>query len=449
MLRSSLITASALLLCATASAQTNASQRLARVTAPVKDAGVYSLSTGTWTRNNSATQNFGDTIFLNDSQSGFFGIMYTSEEWMDEGRIPSTASSVQTTVGSHDGYTVDGWQFAYCTTQGPVGSANPDIINFFYEDYIPCTDPQAGGVTAVAGFLVPGVPASTACGTQTCWALTLDVENTTLEFCLGADGTDGSYDGTTGLGVIPNDAFAWSMAMTNNSCGFMGPILCGDPNLGNVGDGTIWSANSGPGTGVGIQDAFWIQTTDNAGTQVGPFGCFFFGGYPGNPHGSLWSAIYADLSEPDCAGTGPTSLGTAYCISLPGNNSGTPTVISATGSSSVATADATLQVSGAGAGLTGLFFYGLNQIQIPMPSADDLGFICTSPLQRLQPNVQTDAGGNASRLMLLQDTGQPEYGDITSAAPITVNHQFWHRDGMLNMISVTNTSNGIQINYTP
>ena len=108
MFRSSLITASALLLCATASAQTNGSQRLARVTAPVKDAGVYNLATGTWTRNSSATQNFGDTIFLNDSQSGFFGLMYTSEEWMDEGRLPSTNSSVQATTGPHDSYTVDG-----------------------------------------------------------------------------------------------------------------------------------------------------------------------------------------------------------------------------------------------------------------------------------------------------------------------------------------------------
>ena len=51
--------------------------------------------------------------------------------------------------------------------------------------------------------------------------------------------------------------------------------------------------------------------------------------------------------------------------------------------------------------------------------------------------------------MLLGDISSPEYEDITTVAPITIHHQFWHRDGMQNMVAVTNTTNAVRITYVP
>ena len=67
MFRYSLIAASALFVCASATAQNNGPQA-AKITAPVKDAGVYHMATGTWTRNTSATANIGPKVIYNNGK---------------------------------------------------------------------------------------------------------------------------------------------------------------------------------------------------------------------------------------------------------------------------------------------------------------------------------------------------------------------------------------------
>ena len=103
MLRSSLLAASAVLLCcATASAQQVPQAR--KILGAVKDAGVYHVVTGTWTRNGS-TANLGpDIIYRNDHGSGYFGVGWENAPGVDEGILPGTTNPA---VGTQDVYDIN------------------------------------------------------------------------------------------------------------------------------------------------------------------------------------------------------------------------------------------------------------------------------------------------------------------------------------------------------
>jgi hypothetical protein len=74
MLRSSIYTASALLLGASAFAQSDMSARVHPITAPIKNAGTLNLATGKWTRHAHQANGGGPgTIYNNTCDTGYFG----------------------------------------------------------------------------------------------------------------------------------------------------------------------------------------------------------------------------------------------------------------------------------------------------------------------------------------------------------------------------------------
>lgn len=306
LLRTSLSAAGALLLASGAYAQTNlAVQPQAAPTA--KDAGVYHMATGTWTRASSPIAMIGvDTLYDNTCVTGTYGGMNATQVFVDAGRLPSTTSPVSTTslAGSANSYLVNGFQMAYCT-----GEVAVDVNVNFYQCYDLCSDATVLVPDQTFGFVgLPGVGTGT--GALACWFITIDLDLTTAGFNMQAD-CDGTYDATPAL-----DTFGYSFEIAGPylSGTPQGPIFAGDP-FGIVsgtacpyGDGTFWSGNTNTGTGIGSSDAW---EADLGGVYQA---CFFFGGYlSGAPYSSMVLQLIGDATA------GPVITGTEYCFGTAGS----------------------------------------------------------------------------------------------------------------------------------
>jgi hypothetical protein len=364
MLRSSIHTAGVVALSAAAFAQQEL-RNFERVTGPVKNAGVYHLATGTWTRGAAAQQLTagagGDVIYSNTTDSGYFAALDPGHVWTASGRLPSlnspqsvwnasalpVGSQQGSAIGCANSYTIDGFGVAYCTDSAGPGSTLMTVA--FYQSWnptctTPVTAPPQGGPFALA---LPGRGTAV----QLCWAVTIDLAATTSSFSMLADG-DGAYLGNT------DDAFAWTFTFPSitSAAALTGPLIAGcpadgtGPNHTGLGwmqfpntinteaggyDGTrfdtfdsqtpTWPANGAvglptPGVHPGFggtaeagtdpvgDDAFRIE----GGAAPAP-GCYFFGGPIGSggafdgPYANYYLDLYAKVT---CA---PPPPGTEYC----------------------------------------------------------------------------------------------------------------------------------------
>lgn len=319
MLRSSFYSAGVVLLGTAAFAQSNLSGQARPITAPVKYAGVYHLGTGTWTKGIQSTAGAAGAgiIYDNTCNTGYYGGIDQNEIWIDEGRLPSTSSVVlpsgwgignDSEVGTQDNYTVDGFQIAYCTSEG----VTRDYVVSFYEAYNACA--VVGTQTPTAAFNITGLPGSTGAGFQACWIVDLDLcgQTPSLSFTMQAD-ADGAYGGgTTG------DTFGWSFQLTtpepNDGDGFIvagGVISAGSPQTCSGSDGTVFDTGTVSSTYPANSDAISLcngattlaaGATPEAGSGMGALdrwriensvadGCYWFGGViPGNFHLQIYSA---------------------------------------------------------------------------------------------------------------------------------------------------------------
>jgi hypothetical protein len=389
----------------------------------VKDAGVYHLATGTWTRSGSHENLGSKVLYNNTANTGFFGVMGAACNliWTDEGRIPSTTGHPNAKA---DDYTVRGVQFAYCSTV--PGPQNGGII--FYECYTSCTDPIGLGIAGGFLFQVPGGSAS---GTR-CWIVTFNLKNTTFEFGLAGD-CDGVFDGSTAL-----DNFGWTMILNDQGAGgFNGPLLNADPNNVPYGDGTYYqNAGSSLGSGLGTLDQFWINAVP-AGCGGYVNGCYWFGGYnAGAPFGSFWLLLTGDNG-------GAGNTGTKYCVAN-ANSTGAP-------------ADITMKQKGEADGnppyifcaqpvpnQNGIFFHAQNQAQVPFGCS----FLCaTGGIVR---GAVVNPGGNP-RIDYVYNNADVKHSLANFAGQVR-NIQYWYRDPMgAGMCGgqTFNTSNAISFTVNP
>lgn len=370
MLRSSFYSAGVVLLGATAFAQGNLGGQLRPITAPVKYAGVYHLGTGTWThgQQGTAATAAAGIIYDNTCTSGYYGGMPTGAIFTDEGRLPSTTSTVlanswglgnDSEVGTQQSYSIDGFQIAYCTSD-----ATPRTYDMkFYEAYDACA---VAAANPTAAFTITGLPASTVAGAQACWIVDLDLCAASLSFNMQGD-ADGQYTGaSTGVG----DTFGWSFKLTSPSLsagdGFIiagGVVSAGSPQTCSGSDGTVFDTGSvsstypanqdainlgcgtlaagatpEEGSGMGSQDRFRIESLPGT-----PDGCYFFGG---NPAGSFHLQLYSgSVTLPN------VSPMVAFCDPASGGVIGCPCGNPAAGSgrgcdNSAATGGASIAASG-------------------------------------------------------------------------------------------------------
>jgi len=452
MLRSSLIAASAVLLCSAAFAQNDASSKLRPVTSPVTNGGTYHLATGTWTRAKSPTANLGpDTLYNNTCLLGYYVVLSSVETMVDSGRLPSTNSVVGpgSVAGTADSYTINGFQIAYCATNALV-----DIDVAHYVCYSPCSD--ATQLVPDSALSIAGLPggggSASALG---CWIINIDLQGSTFEFSLTAD-CDINYDGNAA-----GDNMGWAQTETNPAGAPGGPLLAGDPYgilaagpLGvgcAFGDGTVFVGQdvTTQGTGVGADDVF---ETDIGGAYAG---CWYFGGYLGGaPFASFNHVLYGDGG-----GSGGGGVGTSYCSgdgsgsACPCGNNGNAgegcangstagAVLSGSGSDSVSAGDLVFSATQLIANQPGLYFQGDNQINsgAGVPFGD--GLRCSGGAVIRCEVRFADSAGDSATTIDIGVKGGCAAGDVK-------NYQIWYRDPATTPCGGQfNLSNGISVSWT-
>ena len=434
MLRSSLTSMGVVLIGTAAFAQSNLSRRDQPIIAPVKNAGVLHLGTGTWTHSPSgqALLTGPEIVYNNTCNSGYYGGMSQGEIFTDEGAIPDTGQAITPSTsiaGAFDTYTgcqatydINGFQIAYCTWQ-PVFTATIAFFDNYEAVGTTCAVPGA----PTASFAITGLPASTASGVQACWIVSLDLaaqvppQNFTL----------------TGTGNNPN-LFGWSWAVTSPTLpapNTDGPLIKGVPGTCSGTDGTIFDhgtasvsypgnytqtgnfpVDTDPGTGMLSANAFRLD-----GVTAAP-GCYIF---TAAPFASFHLELYSD---PVCAAPEP---GTAFCfptvsgvIACPcGNNPVSPdrgcdnslstggARLDATGIGSVTNDTVQLLASGERPNVLSIFLQGNSLFANGVPFGDGVRCAGGQLLRLNTGGTNADAGGNVT------------YPDPGHTNPITVQAQ--------------------------
>jgi len=356
MLRSSLIAASAILLCGAATAQESSPLNWSVHQGKPKFGGTYHMMTGKWTRQpgqqlpsqteGALTRVYDNTCLWTGAavNTVIFNGMEDCERIWDDGRIPGVASGV---VGATDDNLIEAVTLGHITF-APPGTVDVELLFYsalggvcagFASPNPPL--PAADGnlqLNAANGVTLPGDPT----GGGTGWFVTVDLAGGG-EFCLLSEG-----DGTMGSG---SDNFNWAYSHNNNSVtvgGTGGPIIAGEFFRGAFGTCTYTIAcGTDPivgacGTGQGSSDAFWqnvdgdvagpsgtVNTSLVCTTAATGTGCFFFGGWPNNP----WSSYFMAL---DSAGTcaGPVAPPVFYCTGKTGSNGCIPFLTTTAGTAS-------------------------------------------------------------------------------------------------------------------
>jgi hypothetical protein len=286
-----------------------------------KDAGVYHVSTGTWTRHASQASVGADIIYGNDcfsnaGNTGYIGFgNLNGNVLIDEGVLPSPThpANLNEQPGCSTSYVVDGFQVSFCTDQdkGSTGT----FTYTFYESYASCSAPvglPTFSVTLPNGGPngLPGNYGFTA-GQSLCWFLLLDTAAGAVfpvpTFTMQAD-SDGTFDGTQDTFGIALDS---SLPVSAGGTPTAGCLIAGNVNRCTGYDGTRWDPvvnYAERGTGMGNLNQFW---NDTAGT------C---NGYILNVAGDI-SAYYLLLAANACGPVGPFPVGTDYCF---GDGTATP-----------------------------------------------------------------------------------------------------------------------------
>ena len=405
------------------------------VRSPIKDRGVYHVASGTWTRVSVASGMASDTLYCNKAPSGYhFAGMLSSWELLNEARIPSTSSPAPF-VGTADSYVIDGFAVSYCTSHV---RQNTDMTWRFYDNYAPCSDPDAPAnpLELVASFDAVGIlPGSSMSGVNSCWSFAFDLANSGMEFELLADG-DGVWDNATPTGTSV-DTFGWSIVVNNNSLSGDGPVIAGQCPPANpaAGVGTVFNPGTGgqgdPNcTGLGSTDTFWIDGLPLTAGANG--GCFFFGGCPQNPFGSFWFEVFGQ----------PNDLGATFCVGT-ANSSGTSASINGFGSSVLADESLTLRASGLPTGAFGLFCFGPTALSGGAMLGN--GALCVGGMvARMQPPAMAVMGSSSALRAFDFSADYASNPAITVGA--TANFQFWFRDPMGGGAG-SNSSDGWQVTW--
>ena len=447
MLHFSLCAAGALLLSASAFAQQDATAKVRPAPATAKDAGVYHVATGTWTRaSKDPIATIGpDVLYDNTCSVGFWSALGSTEMFVDGARMPSTTSptSLFTLTGTANAYPINGFQTSYCVISAPTLT----LLFQWYECYASCSDVTLNVPIMSVPVSAPADPGLVGL----CWVVTYDLTNTTFEFTMSAD-CNGTYGGNSDL-----DGFGWSIIEIAPSPGTtVGPMIAGDPlgiRFGGpngtgcpIGDGTIWRPGIGAGTGIGADDAF----ESNLGGVYNA--CYFFGGYFG---GSLFAAFWHEVWG-DSGGSIPVGTSECFCDAANApcgnaspttgclNSVGTGAEITGSGTDVIANANLVLSVTGARPLKSGVWLQGTATNQILFRD----GNLCVAGLTvRLYPDV-IDANGD-------NDTTDVPAGSIVAQSgskgyvigPGSLWYQMWYRDGGGPCGTQSNLTNALRVDW--
>lgn len=333
MLRSSLYTAGALLICASAYGQQelhpDIGSKLRPVTAPMhRIEGKLDLRTGQFTRQRNTTigQDGLEEIYDNTCFSGtYVGLEPAGnpgtgsafpESIGDYGAIPASTfvGDAVCTVGCADTYEINAFEIAWCQLAAPSTGAVM-WLDFWDPPQAAC-QPGNGpigavrppAVTTVLSATITGLPRNNMIGTLACYILTLDI---------GTPGFTLTGSGSFAPGSVTNPNFAWAMTMPTTT-GLDGPITAGDltpftspcaPCEGTIFENPMQTTNTG--TGAGQAAVFFAE--NYGGTSV-TGDCFFFGGpQPTGYHLELFSVKPCEVDIPSVQFCNATDGSLASC----------------------------------------------------------------------------------------------------------------------------------------
>ena len=303
---------------AAASGQGNLKSHLLPITSPIKRAGVYHVSTGTWTRGASLANGVGPSVLYNNSCTlVYYTTMLSTERFQHRSRIPSNdadSTPAPTTDNAYYGttnsnhryderpgcagqYTVNGFDFEYCSSH--VGRLTWTYQ--FAHSYTACD-----AADMVPDYTITvGLPGGTAVNGPACWIVGIDVSNETgSNMVLSADG-NGTYEGPS-----TSDQFGWSFGVNPAiALDGTGPIIAGNftwtgggafglhtPCTGT--DGTVWDSLISPGCGpippaetlgTGMSSNDFFRIAGGPVSQPNGPGCYNFGG---NPHADFYLRLF-------------------------------------------------------------------------------------------------------------------------------------------------------------
>ena len=279
-----------------AEAQSSSHSSLRAVTSAPKDAGVYHLGLGTWTRHAHDANLGADIIYANTCPTGYYSAQLQNEIYTDEGRVPSETGPVfapDENKGCNFIYRMDGFQIAYCTDTLAMS-----VGISFQDSYDACTEPMLQHSFTLTG--LPGAPTAA----EQCWLVTVDLDAASQNFWMFADGT-GSF---TSGDPATRHLFGWSFSTLSavSSQSHTGPLVAGHggpPGTNCTGvDGTKWDTLAGAGAPT------WPANVTSGGPD-----------FATNPAGNPEDGRGMDTQD-EWRVDGPTSLAAGPgCYSFTGN----------------------------------------------------------------------------------------------------------------------------------
>ncbi|MEM9799242.1 MAG: hypothetical protein AAGA20_02885 [Planctomycetota bacterium] len=444
-----------------------------RITTPVRNAGIFHVATGTWTRVPGAAAQLGpDVVYSNTAPSGYFSTaggqgsttFLGDSRVVDEGGLPGAMNGLQPNA-DRDSYSIDGFEISYCDF-----STTPRVAGWtlgFYDSYVSCM--SVDGLLPRRTIQLSGLPSNG------CWTLVIDLEGSGDEFCMVADGGDAN----PGWQNFPDlDSFGWSYSYNGTGIGDAGFVIAGDPRATDIGyvyshpgpaPGTAGeTATAGTETyfggaslcGPGVSTGFLTQDRYRVDDLASPMntGCYYFLGYanlngpgvcgPSRPFSAFHLELYAQPGE--CLGP----LGVDYCSST-ANSTGVQGRLAAFGLRSASADAIRLEASSLPPFSFGFLLTSLTQDQVVTPPGS-VGILCLGGgIGRFVAPGQIMSSGPSGAFALDTTAGQwtvnaipSPTGPYAAMAGITTSFQGWFRDSFGGP-PVSNFTNGHAVTWLP
>ncbi|QDV05787.1 hypothetical protein Poly30_12890 [Planctomycetes bacterium Poly30] len=436
-----------------------------RVPGPVRNAGIYHVATGTWTRTGPTVASFGpDVIYDNTSPSSYFTATGIRGGFAPGGRVSDSGGLPGSSNGgtfqsqpNRECYRVNAFEIGYCDMGSP-GSSGWTFE--FMEAFSACRTTNPIPVTA--SVTVTGFPAAGGC-----WTITIDLSGG-QEFSMSADGdpVDGSWDDDPRV-----DTFGFRLAYAGsepNSLAPAGWLIAGDPNSTDPrfaqtpfgfqdeitdGTGTYFGPPSlcnGAGSGYLNEDICWVEDFVNSGNTR----CFFFGGYRnmnpcsgaiGGPLAAVHMKIHA--STDPC----PTEAFEAYCAARP-HGEGLKSLLTVEGSPVASDDSVVLIASNVRGNALGYFLTSQTSGFVAQPAGSEGNLCLGGAIGRFVGPGQVKNSGLAGRIELSTSAGEWSTQSIprptssyAAAAGTTSYFQLWHRDSSSAGQPTSNFTNGVAV----